>query len=306
MEHTTPRETEGSSDQPRPLLLAAPLMHAAMLPSWAPAGTRCLNPGILSPRELASDPRNYFTPPLLPLTHQQARAQLQELLTYASIHNKPGELSSLAASGADKPFSSDSLDFRNELVDIAKISGKVLSPDSIVEKEEKSTPDPDLVRAQLTLLLAWVQEERLMELGQLSQKFDHAWGVFDQALGLEAIDEDGGIAEIGAGAYGRSLGGSGTVGQTAVSCTLILQHMLRFVPAGTWLLFFDMQLRQSFEDTGIVFEPVEPEAVKDVFPEGAISGLMARTTLGKLLGKNDPSNASWLSNTVQVLFPSGE
>ncbi len=306
MEHTSPRETDDSNDLPKPLLLAAPMLHAALLPSWAPAGIRCLNPGILSQRELASDPLRYFTPSELPLSHPQARAQLQELLTFASMHNKPGEISSLAATGAPKPFASESLDFRKELVDIAKISGKVLSPDSETDKEENAGPDPELIRSQMTLLLAWVQEERLMELGQLSQKLNQTWNTFDQALGLEPDEEDSGIAEIETGAYERSFGGSGTADQTALSCDLVLQHLLRFVPSETWLIFFDKQQQQVFQDAGIVFEPVEPEVLQGEFLESGISGQMASTSLGKLIGKKDDPAESWLSRTVRVFFPDGE
>ncbi len=304
MENAAPRETDDPNDLPKSLLLAAPLLHAALLPSWAPAGTRCFNPGILSPKEMASEAAQYFTSPELPLTQQQARAQLQDLLDYASMHNKPGELSSIMASGTDRPFASSTFDFKNELVDVAKISGKALPPDIKAAQEEKEDPDPELVRSQLTLLLAWMQEERLMELGHLTQKLNQAWENFDQTLGLERTDASG-IAELGADAYDRSFNEDSPANTQSLPWKIILQHMLQFVPSGTWLLFFDTTVQTVFEEGGITFEPATNEATKGAFPQGSVSGQLAHVTAAELLGKKMTADAALASKSIKVFFPAG-
>lgn len=302
MEHQPPSETGDPNDLPKPLLLAAPFMHVALLPAWLPAGIRCLNPGILAQNELTANPDRFYTPPRLPLTQQQAKAQLQDLLAYASMHNKPGELSSQAASGMDAPFASSSLDFRKELIDIAKISGKVLPPDAASTEEVSHEPDSGLIRSQLMLLLAWVQEERLLELGQLSQKLNQAWGTFDQALGLETADDASGIKALGADAYERSLQEGGSAENPLLPWSMLLEHMLCFVPPGTWLLFFDAQQQAVFEDAGVAFEDSTAECLAEAFPEGGVSGKLAYATAAELLGKKASSEA-WLSKKVRVFFP---
>jgi len=191
------------------MLLYFPHMHPEWLTeagvSSLPEGTCFLDPGLARPGVATPGAVRLFLPPDAPFDRSKARALLADTLRFGQTVSSPRDLLAQSAiNQADEQVKALTPETSSLiLAEVERcVSGQVQTP---VEGL-----DPLLLarqRAQMMLLLAWSQEEGLMELRGIGQKLNDSWARLGEsvALGDAVVDDDETDQE--AMALGRTLSG---------------------------------------------------------------------------------------------------
>lgn len=233
------------------MLVFFPHLHPELASGALPDGTLFLDPG--ATEELLPQ---RFRPQGLPLAPPAAKRLLADCLRFGEQFRHPGEMASLGLAEAQAGASESSLSIRAQL--LARIRAEAGGG-------KPETPDAAAAQAQFVLLLAWLFEERTLEMQDLEQGLEVTWRRFGEALGLgEDQPEDQALGQAVAEA------GQGMRQEVQVPWPRILEAMAPFLPEEAVLVVADYEIGAALTDAGIVFEPS---------PEG--SGLPGSTRLAK-------------------------
>lgn len=191
------------------MLLYFPHMHPEWLTESAiaalPDGLCFLDPGLARRGHDPLGDARRFLPPDAPFDHSKARALLADTLRFGRTVSSPRDL--LAQSAIDQaeeqvkalsPETSSMI-----LAEVERcVSGQTATPVESLEPLAKARQ-----RAQMLLLLAWSQEEGLMELRGIGHKLNASWAKLGEsvALGDGVVDDD--ETDVEALEMGRTLSG---------------------------------------------------------------------------------------------------
>lgn len=183
------------------LVVYVPLMHPELLPSGLPEGLSVLWPGVSASRSFPRGSRVAAWRPAMPYSPAEAEACLTDLeaLGRDMLRGTPVRAASAVRPDAASDFAPE------EAAALARFAGQEgasasatrpaaggqadLSDSSaltgLADREEAKR------RAHRLLLLAWLQEERVRDMGGLLRRYHAGSTALARALGQE---EDGGIA----------------------------------------------------------------------------------------------------------------
>jgi hypothetical protein len=241
------------------LIVRAPWMHPA-LAGPTPAGVRFLDPGLAAGGAGVPAPAEFYTPESLPLGFSQARRYVRDALEFGARFPATGDMASLGACGGEDSFSNTGMNMRAEMADVASLAGGKAEPKS--EKAPEATLSP--LASQMTLLLAWTLEERILELAGLADGLAVSSQRFDSALGLREQDDLEGEGEESGPSAGAGLGPStGFESERAQAVADFpwrrsVEHLATFLPDEARLLCCEPFIREAWEASGAVLEQVKP------------------------------------------------
>ncbi len=266
----------------------------SLRPELAPADVRgaalFLNPGIGSPLE--EETVRFFRPVDPPMDPAAVRMALAQFESLGEGVKTPRDLETLRSMLRSDFYSETSSVIMAELTD-RMIPGR---PEASRKR---------LIKAQTLLCLAWVLEERVMELRGLSDGLEKTWNAFGETLGL---DEDDAVRE-------SALPGEGFTPRVAfendfrIPWTAVLEAMLAFLPPDRPLFLTDATIAETWMDRGLGLEQTDPASLERVFRDAAVpSGLLHVGTYPgyRLALSNRPSaDKPWLDapRTVIVRSP---
>jgi hypothetical protein len=206
----------------------------------------------------------------------------------------PKDIALLAEASGGHFFTDTSFAVREELSD-------QLHPERVAARRLRAV--------QLTLCLAWMAEESLVDLlasGEMEARFRAA---MVESLGLdEGADEDEAAALALAVSGGGLPGAARLVEEFGVSWQRLLSPFWAVLPASTGLFTADPAIAATWLDAGIALAPPETGAAADLIDDPTLAGtlLTARETGWRLRGKTRPDpEAPWLDapRTVVILQP---
>ena len=269
-------------------------MHPELVPGHLPAEVLWFNPGIAGKQTTSGtgSQRACYTPVNLPLTPQQARAWLRDILAYGLQFQRPGELAAtVAASHSTAHVPPGSLR-KDEDADLGRFSASGFVPGA----EQGGDPAQKLLtQAQMTLLLAWDLEERHMELAGLDKDLSASTRRFESAL---HADDERGESEFSAPALNASAAGSEGDEPTPAQRMRVLEAMLAWLPRGTWICTDDKILAAAWCEAGI-----SAESGSDALPEAlqGVSAKILRAPGWRLCGHSQPvKDKPWLDIVTPV------
>lgn len=166
------------------MLLYFPHMHPEWLSDDAltalPEPVRFLDPGVGR-----ADSKRHALPPLAPFERSQARALLADTLRFGQSVGSPRDILAQGMVRQASELSPES----SRLV-LAEVERSMAG----VAPEAAQHDDALLAarrQAQMVLLLAWSQEDGLLELRRIGQKLDASWARLDESVGLgEGVADD--------------------------------------------------------------------------------------------------------------------
>jgi hypothetical protein len=203
-----------------------PDLHRRLVKGDLPGWVRFLEPGL--ERVV---PEESFQPPGLPLPPAQARRFLEESIRFGEQFKEPEEMRWFAVVPIEDFYSRTSMAIRSRLS----------------QKGEGDGPDPDLLRAQKTLLLQWFYEESRLDMQSLEEGIDHSLSSLEGILG---IDEDEHFPQATAGP-------GELIPEETVERGPSLEAFLTLLPEGTPLFTVDRVLIDRVRERGADFDPVD-------------------------------------------------
>lgn len=260
----------------RPLLAAADLRESV----------RFFDPGLEGETQAGS-----YRPEGLPLSPAEARGMLGQYESLGDGVKTPGDLATLRSMLQNDFFSETSHAIASDLAD-RMTPGR---PEAARRR---------LVKAQTVLCLAVKLEERLVELGGLSDGLTKIWDNLGKTLGVEDDDE---VRE-------SVLPGSAFTPALAfeddfrIPWVAVLEAMLAFLPQGTPLCLTDAAIVASWAERGLVLAKAAPDILCKAFAGGAVPAgtWLAGTFPGYSLALSNRSSEDkpWLDAPRAVLFRS--
>jgi len=279
------------SESSNSLIFESPaVFFPAMRPELAApdlrASVRFFDPG------LAAEPgAACFRPEKLPLSPLEAQGVLGQYESLGDGVKKPGDLATLRSMLQNDFFSETSHAIAADLTD-RMVPGR------------PETARRRLVKAQTVLCLAFKLEERLVELGGLSDGLTKIWNNLGKSLGVEEDDE---VRE-------SVLPGSAfTPNMTfendfRIPWVAVLEALLAFLPQGTPLCVTDAAIVESWAERGLILAPANPDILSKAFSGGAVPAgtWLAGTFPGYRLALSTRSSEDkpWLDAPRAVLFRS--
>ncbi|NJB66643.1 hypothetical protein GGQ74_000283 [Desulfobaculum xiamenense] len=268
-----------------------PEMHSPEGPQGVPAGAVLFDPGIGRP-----EPEFRYAPEALPLDRQTAGQWLGQATGYAEMFRTPGDMRAFAASSEDF-FSGSTMDIASEL----------FAMDAATNGRKAEEGRKAALKAQAVLLLAWVREQRLRELGSLDTGLDSAWEKFDMTVGLDPEDRDE-LEHIDADDF-TALGDVSPYGEDD-SWKGVLESMLFFLGTDDVLLVREPNVLAMWGEMGIELAPATPElaAAAQAMGLGDGDSLAMVTCPGyRLAGRtSEPADMPWLAAERTVLVALGD
>jgi hypothetical protein len=278
------------------MILHFPSLHPGLAARPPFAGLSFLDPGAGAPAGGAM-----FRPDALPLDERTAQAYLREFIQFGGQFKDLRELSAYGAAGIEDFYAGTSMSIRSDLTALDR--GTV--PGTGGEKDRDA-----LVRAQLTLILAWSMEERVAEMQGLNDKVRCAWSGFGRTLGLDEGQEDEEDAAGLAGLKDVLMSQAPTVSldEFTLPWRTVLEAILAFLPDGAVLLSYDPSIREEMEEFGLAFAPA---GQADLARLGLAEGVFADGELAwteapghRLLARRGrPEGPAWLERSRRVLLP---
>lgn len=169
------------------MLLYFPHMHPEWLSdtelSALPEPLRFLDPGVGR-----ADSKRHVLPPVAPFERSQARALLADTLRFGQSVGSPRDILAQGMVRQASELSPEST--RLVLAEVER------SMAGVAPVANASAQDDDALlaarrQAQMVLLLAWSQEDGLLELRRIGQKLDASWARLDESVGLgEGVADD--------------------------------------------------------------------------------------------------------------------
>jgi hypothetical protein len=271
-----------------PGLVHFPSLHPSLAPIPVPSGVRFLDPGLG-----ADDDPALWRPAELPLGSAELAGFLREFERLRQEVKNPKDLAILADTSNGHFFTATSFAVREELENR-------LHPERVAKRR--------LVSAQLTLCLAWMVEESLLDLAasaDLETRFREALA---ESLGLDAqVDDEDAAVLTAALPVGSLLSGPALADEFGVPWSRLLSPVWAVLPEGTGLFTADAAIVSGWIDAGLTLdEPTAGElaALGESVPEGTLAAV--REKGWRLLGKTRPHpEAPWLDTprTVIILQP---
>ena len=251
----------------KPVMVAFAQMLAASRRDATP-GVKRLDPGI------APEADDLYVPAALPLERAVAAGWLRQAQGYADMFRKPGELLAAYMAGGDDFYSNSAQAIVSELN----------AMESGTAKADEDGPK-GLVRAQCALLLAYVREQALAEVGGLDAGVESAWDAMGAALGLDEDD----AAELSKAAETQFLPDLDNALYAAPGDWLpVLEAFLRLTPPEVGLYVDEADIAGYWSEAGVAFAPADAALLDAALPErGEGSWLVARATGFELLGRRD-------------------
>jgi hypothetical protein len=260
------------------MLLHFPHLHPECVPGGAVPGALFLDPG-LSAEPVSHD---HFRPDSLPLDAAAAHSLLEDCIRFGEQFTKPGDM---AAYGL-QPSPRD----RGESVSVLE---QELQRRLAGEKGGEEKAHPALARAQFLLLLAWVLEERALELRGLTQGMEQAWSRFGATLG---VDEDDALdkAELQLDNVISHMHAPETENPN-LPWPLLLEAVCAFLPEDGVLVVRDRDIVEVFLENGVESAPL-PDGMN--LPE---SSRFVWSAAWKLAGlRSAPAKRPLLTREVRV------
>jgi len=261
-----------------------PCMHPQLVPGRLPQGISLLNPGFMDPEE---DARSW-SPDALPLSKKEAKRYVQEALDFGERFKKPKDLAHFGAAPPDDFYAESGLSLKTEL-------GQAVFSEPRGRERQASTA---LLQGQMTLLLAWVLEERILELQGLGEEVREGWSGLRSSLGLEDEEE----RALPAGRL-DDLFASDSGALTA--WPNLLPWFLLFLPRGGQLLLSHPEIKAQLEEWGIEWTERTPgspsgEVLSEALPGGTMTAKAPGWQL--CLAKRPDPERPWLDEEVTVAF----
>lgn len=233
------------------IVVYAPRMHSALVPSGAPAAVLRFDPLAPDPEEQGSSERGTFRPVSLPLDDKQAKAWIREMLAWGLQFDTPGQLSALAAADALHKQRDIGGMGASELEDLVNFSQATPVSRTTSAKPVGDPLAAARLQAQLQLLLAWNLEQRSLEVSSLNKGIADNYARFGQVLGLDSEEE---AAEAGLGKPMLAEDNASLLPRLDV-----VAAMLAFLPAGSCLYSEDQGLLEAWAEQGLEFVALEEE-----------------------------------------------
>ncbi len=262
-----------------------PCMHPQLLPGSPPQGVYLLDPGL---GDENADPR-LWKPQSLPLSRKEAERYVREALDFGERFKDPKDLAHLGAAPPDDFYSGSGLSLKSEL-------GRAVFPSRETLEQQSYT---NRLQGQMSLLLAWVLEERLLELQGLEGEVLQGWSGLRSSLGLEDEPELSLASE--------KLDDLFTSDSGAVTAwPRILPWFLLFLPRSGRLLVSHQEIKQDWEEWGMEWTELSGESREQVLSRDELFGprLFTATAPGwrLCLAKRPDSERPWLDEEVTVVF----
>lgn len=264
-----------------------PCMHPQLLPGSLPQGISFLNPGLMEPAEDA----RFWKPDALPLSPKEAGRYVQEALDFGERFKNPKDLAHLGAAPPDDFYAESGLSLKSEL-------GQAVFSEPRGRERRESTA---LLQGQMTLLLAWVLEERILELQDLGEEVREGWNGLRSSLGLEDEEEralaSGRLDDLFASDSGALTAWPG-----------LLPWFLLFLPRQGQLLVSHPEIKTQWEEWGIEWTELRPGSRSGEVLSEALPGriMTARAPGWRLcLAKRPDPERPWLDEEVSVAFTEG-
>jgi hypothetical protein len=263
-------------------------MHPQLVPGRLPQGASLLNPGLLEKAQDAS----FWKPEGLPLSPKEAGRYVQEALDFGERFKNPKDLAHLGAAPQDDFYSESGLSLKSELGQ-AVFSGP--------GGPEGRSAKPAL-QGQMTLLLARVLEERVLELKGLGEAVREGWNGLRSSLGLEDEQErvlpSARLDDLFAADSGAFTAWPG-----------LLPWFLLFLPRQGQLLVSHHEIKTEWEEWGIEWTELPPGSRMGELSSDELPGrrlLTARAPGWQLcLAKRPDPERPWLDQEFTVAFAEG-
>jgi hypothetical protein len=262
------------------MLLYFPHMH----PEWlAPEALAALPPTLrfLDPGLGRGENPVHLLPPQAPFERSQARALLADTLRFGQTVASPRDL---VAQGVMQEASTIAAESANKV--LAEVERSLSGQEPVLAEAE----DPRLKarqKAQMVLLLAWSQEESLLELRGIGKKLDASWARLDESVGQgDAVVED--AADVETMELDRVLSGMDPLDALpeALPWRKLLEPYALLAPEAS-LVTLEQGIAADLREAGIPCLAAVPAEI----PAGAQS---FRAPLWKLLGQSHlPEAKPW-------------
>lgn len=273
-----------------PGLFHFPALHPSLAVGDVPAAVRFFDPG-LAP---ADDPR-FWRPEALPMTETDLAGFLRDFARLRQEVKNPKDLRLMAEATGGYFFTDTTFAVREELSDH-------LHPERVTTRRLRT--------AQLTLCLAWMVEESLLDLagsGEAEKRFRAAMA---ESLGLDDLADEDEAAALALAVAGESLPqAAGLAEEFGVPWQRLLAPLWALLPEGACLFTADQGIAAIWQDAGLALAAPDPGGACGLADDPDLAGrLWTVTETGwRLLGKTRPDpEAPWLDTprTVVVLGPS--
>jgi len=244
-------------------------MHPALAPE-TPAGVRFVNPGLAASRPGAPADAAFLTPGTLPLGPAQARRYVQDALEFGGRFQASGDIAGYGARSDGPAYAGAGADMRAEMADLARFaSGAAAAP----AQPAATSPETALLASQMTLLLAWTLEERILELAELASGLATSSQRFEKALGLDEEDAES-EPDTSASAAGvgdvASLAADHAEAVASFPWRRSVEHLAAFLPEDARLLTCEPFLREAWETAGATLTQADPKQNPDELPDWAL------------------------------------
>lgn len=269
-----------------PGLVHFPSLHPALAPDGLPETVRFLDPGLG-----AADDPSLWRPDGLPLGDAALAGFSREFERLKAEVRNPKDLALLASASNGHFFTATSFAVREELEDRAH-------PERVAKRR--------LTAAQLTLCLAWMVEESLLELSVSAALEDRFRAAMAESLGLAADGDDAEeAAALAAVVAGPSLpAGPALAEEFGVPFERLLSPVWAVLPPEAGLYVSDLAIAATWREAGLVLASPDAATAGDLpgLDPGAV--LTARETGWRLLGRTRPqAEAPWLDRPRLLVVP---
>lgn len=222
-----------------------PRMHPSLAPDHCPFWVHFMSPGLPS----AADRYPRFRPPSLPMSEQESIRYARQVTDFVNQFRKPQELAGLLGPELDHIplYHQSGLAIREDLR--AHLGTKTGQKNQDRQKKFR-------LQGQMNLIMAWIIEERAIELQGLNENIHSFQQVMDEVLGIEGRPPD--------------MWGQGSMGNTTlqlVPWTKLLPWFLLFLGPQEALVVQDPEIIEQWNESGLSLEPTRPIDHEDLLLE---------------------------------------
>lgn len=272
-----------------PGLLFFPALHPSLATGAVPEAVRFFDPG-LAP---ADDPR-FWRPEGLPLGEAELAGFMREFTRLRQEVKNPKDLRLMAEASGGYFFADTTFAVREELSDH-------LHPERVAARRLRT--------AQLTVCLAWMVEESLIDLAGSGEAETRFRAAMAESLGLEDLADEDEATALTLAATGTGLPETARLAEEfGVPWQRLLSPLWGLVPPAVGFFTTDQDLAATWLDAGLALTAPGPGGAAGLADDPELAGrlLTATETGWRLLGKTRPDpEAPWLDTprTVVVLQP---
>jgi hypothetical protein len=264
-----------------------PALHPSLAVAAVPEAVRFLDPGLGA----TDDPR-LWRPASLPLGTEELAGFLREFARLRQEVRDPKDLRLLAGASGGHFFTDTTFAIREELADQAQ-------PERVAARRLRA--------AQLSLCLAWMVEESLLDLAGAGEAETRFRAAMAESLGLDETEDE--AADLALAMSGAGLpGATGLAEEFCVPWSRLLSPFWAVLPESAGLFASDPALVATWLDAGLALAAPAPDAFPGLSDAPSLAGtvLAGRETGWRLLGKTRPDpEAPWLGTprTIVILQP---